>query len=170
VRVADRELQVGALERGAVADALDLEPLLEAPGDALDHVRDERPRQTVQRAIFAALGRTRDRDGAVRLLDLHPLRHLLRERAERAGDRDAGRLDRDGDAVGDLDWSFADSAHCLSLRERLVIVSRIAVSPVEIISLFLTSVLRSKMLLPDEGHDFPADPALLRGPAGDETG
>src|SRR5215471_11240949 len=57
MRVADIELQVGALERRAVADALDLELLLEALRDALDHVRDERPRQTVQRAVLSALGR-----------------------------------------------------------------------------------------------------------------
>jgi hypothetical protein len=51
------ELQVGALELRAVADALDLEVLLEALRDTLDHVRDERPRQAVQRAVLAALGR-----------------------------------------------------------------------------------------------------------------
>src|SRR5690348_4894520 len=72
VGVADVELEVGALERGAVADTLDLQLLLEALRDALDHVRDERPRQTVQRAVLAALGRARDDDLAVPLLDLHP--------------------------------------------------------------------------------------------------
>src|SRR6478672_11101582 len=57
VRVADAELEVGALERGAVTDALDLELLLEALRDALDHVRHERPRQAVQRPVLPALGR-----------------------------------------------------------------------------------------------------------------
>jgi len=114
VGVADAELEVGALERGAVADALDLELLLEALRHALDHVRHERPRQAVQRAILAALGRPLHRDDTVGLLDLHPRRDLLLQRAERAGDRDAGRLDRDGDAVGDLDGCVADSAHCIT--------------------------------------------------------
>src|SRR5690348_14391315 len=41
VRVPDLELEVRALERRAVADALDLEPFLEALRDALDHVRDQ---------------------------------------------------------------------------------------------------------------------------------
>src|SRR5690349_14360496 len=49
VRVANGELEVGALERRAIADALDLELLLEALRDALDHVGHERPRETVQR-------------------------------------------------------------------------------------------------------------------------
>src|SRR5690348_12788382 len=53
VRVAHVQLEVGALERGAVADALDLELLLEALRDALHHVRHERARETVQRAILA---------------------------------------------------------------------------------------------------------------------
>src|SRR5690348_17717491 len=71
VRVADAELEVGALERGAVADALDLELLLEALGDPLDHVRHERPGEPVQRPVRPALGLQRDEDPAVGLLDLH---------------------------------------------------------------------------------------------------
>src|SRR5215212_3007543 len=41
VRVAQRELEVDALELGAVADALDLERLAEAVGDPRDHVGDQ---------------------------------------------------------------------------------------------------------------------------------
>ncbi len=41
VRVAERELEVLALEHGAVTDALDLERLDVPVGDALDHVEDE---------------------------------------------------------------------------------------------------------------------------------
>src|SRR3954471_24382180 len=43
VRVAERQLEVAALELGAIADALDLQRLGEAAGNALDHVRHERP-------------------------------------------------------------------------------------------------------------------------------
>src|SRR6476660_5143484 len=114
MRVTDVQLQVGALERGAVADALDLELLLEALRDALDHVRHECPCQAVQRPGVPALGWPRDDDLAVALLDLHPRRNLLLQRPERAGDRDAGRLDRDGDAVRDRDGCVADSAHCVT--------------------------------------------------------
>src|SRR5215212_3193312 len=39
VRVPERELEIAALERGAVADALDLQGLREAAGDAFHHVR-----------------------------------------------------------------------------------------------------------------------------------
>src|SRR5215469_13886293 len=48
VAVAERELQVLALHRGAIADAGDLELLLEALGDALDEVRDLRACGAVQ--------------------------------------------------------------------------------------------------------------------------
>src|SRR6476620_4600019 len=57
MRVADAQLEVGALEGGPVADALDLELPLEALRDALDHVRDERSGQAVQSTVIAALGR-----------------------------------------------------------------------------------------------------------------
>src|SRR5919204_4029739 len=59
VRVAERELEVLALELRAVADALDLQALLEAVGDALDHVRHQRAREAVQRAMVRAVGRPR---------------------------------------------------------------------------------------------------------------
>src|SRR5256714_4795264 len=55
VRVAERELDVAALELRAVADALDLERLGKAGRDALDHVGDQRPRQPVQGAVLAAV-------------------------------------------------------------------------------------------------------------------
>src|SRR5262249_31093436 len=109
MRVADLKLEVGALERCAVADALNLEALLEALRDTLDHVRDERARQPVQRAILAALGGTRDDDGAVLLLDLHARRDLLLQGAERAGDLHAAGIDGHGHAAGDFDGSFSDS-------------------------------------------------------------
>src|SRR5579862_3661013 len=114
VRVADAELEIGALERGAVADALDLQALLESLRDAFDHVRDERPRQAVQRTVLAALGRAHDRDRPVGLLDRHTRGDLLLERAERARDRDAAGLHRHGDAGGDFDGLSSDTTHVLT--------------------------------------------------------
>src|SRR5581483_11411457 len=112
VRVAHTELEIRSFERSPVADTLDLELLLEALRHPLDHVRHECPRQAVQRSVLATLGRAGDDDLAVPLLDLHPSGNLLLQRAERPGHGDARRLDRDGDAVGDLDGCVADSAHC----------------------------------------------------------
>ena len=74
----------------------------------------ERARETVQRAILAALGRPRNGHRAVRLVDLHAQRNLLLERAERARDRDAAGLDRHRDAGGDFDWLSSDSAHAIT--------------------------------------------------------
>src|SRR5262249_40673128 len=98
VRVADRQLQVIALERSAVTDALDLEALLEAVGDPLDHVRDERAGQTVQRPMVAAIGRPRDRDRTIVLLDLHVARHALLKLTLRPLHAHELRLDRELDA------------------------------------------------------------------------
>src|SRR3954464_15244355 len=67
VGVAQRELEVGALELRAVADALDLERLREAGGHALDHVGDQRAGQAVQRPVLGAVGGPGDDDLAVLL-------------------------------------------------------------------------------------------------------
>ena len=50
---ADAELQHLALHGGQVADALDLQPLLVALGDADDHVDQQGPGQPVQGAALA---------------------------------------------------------------------------------------------------------------------
>src|SRR5438270_6367527 len=109
--IADLQLEVGALERSAIADALDLEALLEALRHALDHVRDERAREPVEGAVLAALGRAGDDELSVALLDLHPRRHLLRQLAERPVHLHAAGRDGDVDARGNLDWPVSDSAH-----------------------------------------------------------
>src|SRR5919199_786376 len=111
VRVAERELKVAALELRAVADALDLEALLEAGGHALDHVRDERAGQAVQRAVLGAVGRPRDDELAVVLRDVDVARDALGELAARAADPYELGLDRDQHAVGDRDGPSADAGH-----------------------------------------------------------
>src|SRR5581483_5697405 len=119
VREADGELEVGAPQRRAVADALNLEPLLEALRDAIDHVRDQRPREPVQRAVLAALGRPRDDDGAVRLLDADAPRHRLAELAERPVDLHTAGGERDGHARRHRDRLSSDAAHApLSVTRR----------------------------------------------------
>ena len=78
------QLEVGAAQLGAVADALDLQALLEALRHALDHVRDERARQPVQRAVLAAVGRSRDDERSSSFVDRDARRQLLVELAQRA--------------------------------------------------------------------------------------
>src|SRR5215207_4529107 len=111
MRVAERELEVAALELGAIADALDLERLREAGGDALDHVGDQRPRETVQRAMLGAVGRPRDEQLAVLLLHLDDARLALLEVAARTGHAHDLGLDRHGDRVGDWDGLPSDAGH-----------------------------------------------------------
>src|SRR5215207_9145881 len=111
VRVAERQLEVAALELGAIADALDLERLGEAGSDALDHVRDQRAGEAVQRAVLRAVGRPRDEQLAVLLLDVDHARLALLEVAARAGHAYDLGLDRDGDRVGDRDGLASDAGH-----------------------------------------------------------
>src|SRR5581483_4475882 len=116
--VSDLQLEVGSGKHRAIADALDLEPLLEACGDTLDHVRDQRPRQSVERAIVTALRWARDGDRPVVVRDLHALGHLLTELALRPGHRDAPRVDRDDHAGRDLDGTLSDTGHGLAVVTR----------------------------------------------------
>ena len=88
VRVPDRQLEVRSSELRAVADPLDLEVLLEPLRHALDHVRDERPREAVQRAVVSAVGRPRHVQHPVFLCNLDAGGDALLELAERAGDLD----------------------------------------------------------------------------------
>src|SRR4029453_111110 len=111
MRVADVELERRTAQARAVADALDLQALLEPLCDALDHVRDQRARQPVQRAILAAVGRARHDELVFLALDIDPHRHGLRELAERPVDHDAAGVDRDVHAGRHGNWLSSDAAH-----------------------------------------------------------
>src|SRR3954453_7306877 len=111
MRVAERELEVAALELGAIADALDLQGLREAVGDALDHVRHERAREPVKRTVLRPVGRARDEDVAVLLANLDRARLALVQIALRPGHANDLRLDRHGDAGGDVDGLLTDTGH-----------------------------------------------------------
>src|SRR5947209_10498778 len=84
----DGELDVLAAELRAVADPLDVEPLLEPLGHALDHVRDQAAGEPVEGAVLAPVGRALDDNHAVavllRLLDFELARDALLELAARA--------------------------------------------------------------------------------------
>src|SRR5581483_7024791 len=111
VRVAHLQLEIGSGHRGTVADTLGFQPLFEAGRDALDHVRDQRAREAVQRPVLPALGRARDEDRPVLLRDPDPRRHDLAELALRTRHRDAAGVDRDEHAGGDFDGLLSDTAH-----------------------------------------------------------
>src|SRR5829696_3810880 len=111
VRVAQRELEIRALELRAVADALDLERLGEARGDALDHVGDERARQAVQRAVLRAVRRPRDDELAVLLGHVDGARLALFEVAAGAGDAHDLGLDGHRDGCGHRDGLASDARH-----------------------------------------------------------
>ncbi len=118
VRVAERQLEVAALELGAVADPLDLEALLEALGDPLDHVGDQAPGQPVQGPVLAAIGGPGHGQRAIRLLDTHLWRDCLGELALRTLDRDLASGELDADSVGDGNGLSTDAAHARITRRR----------------------------------------------------
>src|SRR5215218_2176191 len=109
--VADCEFEGLAAHRRAVADALDLEALLEALRDALDHVRDQRAGEPVERPVLPALGRARDDDLAVPLFQVHARGNCLDELAQWPVHLHAAGRQRDADAVRDRNGLSADPAH-----------------------------------------------------------
>src|SRR5215218_3786648 len=111
VRVPERELEVAALELGAIADALDLQGLREAVGDAFHHVRHERAGEPVQGPVLGAVGGARDDQRPVLLAHLDRARLALEEIAAGSGHADDLGLDRHGDAGGDGDGLLADTTH-----------------------------------------------------------
>src|SRR5262249_25376136 len=168
VRIADLQLEIGALHDRAIADALDLETLLEAVGDALHHVRDQRARQAVQRAVLAALGRARDRDRAVVLRDLHPRRDGLPQLALRPRDRHAAGVDRDEHAGRDFNWLFPDPAHSSARPVVAGKEPRFFVC-VDLMCFPLAILRQAKRQLPDVADDFAADALCLGGAARDDA-
>ena len=85
----DPQLQDFLLDRREIAHAHDLELLLVALGNALDHVGSESPGQAVYRTGDPPVVGPRDQDLAARVVDLHRHRRvdLLLEFAERAFDQ-----------------------------------------------------------------------------------
>jgi len=107
VAVAERELQVLALQSRAVADAGDFQLLLEALGDALDEVRDLGTRGAVQRLRTLGFEARRDADHVVLQLHRHVVVHDELKGALRALHLDGLTLDIRGNARGDRDGPFA---------------------------------------------------------------
>src|SRR6266498_5006033 len=109
VRVADAEHQAVALDLDTVAHALDLEPLLEALGDPLDHVSQQRAGQPVQGAVGALVVRSLDQDDVALPLDRDGLGHLLAQAPHGPGHGDGVAPQVELDARGELDGELADT-------------------------------------------------------------
>ena len=111
--------KVGAFLRGSVTDTVDLQRLLEAGGNADDHVVQERAGQTVQSAILLLVAGTRHMDDVAFdvHVDLGDNVHL--EDAVGTLDGDVLALDLEINAGGQLDGSSTNSRHiCTSLTRR----------------------------------------------------
>src|SRR5205085_9864072 len=94
-----------------VTDALYLEALFEAVGDPLDHVRDQRAGQPVQRAVLTAVGGPLDEYLISGQLDLDLTADALGELAFGSVDGDPLGVDRHGDSGRYRDGLLADAGH-----------------------------------------------------------
>src|SRR5271165_998362 len=111
VAVAERKLQVLARHRRLVADAVDLELLLEALGDPADQVRDLGAGHAPHRAGSLVLAMRLDMDGAAVNGERHFLGRGEFEFALGAFDGDRLTFQLRGDAGGDDDGLLADTRH-----------------------------------------------------------
>jgi len=112
VREADCDLHlVGALRLGAVADPDDLEVFREAVGHTGDHVRDQRPLQAVERAIFAGVIDALDRERVAVTGDGDTADDVVGELTLRALHGDLGAVDRHVDTARDRDRLLSNSRH-----------------------------------------------------------
>jgi hypothetical protein len=88
---------------------MDLEPLLEAVGDPLDHVRHQRAAEPVQRAALALVVRAPDVDDVAFPLHRDRARHPLAEGPPGPGHGDGVILQVELDAPRELDGEVADA-------------------------------------------------------------
>src|SRR5688500_12179432 len=139
VGVTERELELRALERDAVTDAVDLHLLFVTLGHTDDHVVHERARQAVERAVAALVVRALDLERAVlSLLQADRLSDRQRQGALRALHAHVLAGDVHVDPGGDNDRLLTDARHVYSP-------------------------------LPNVGEDFPAHACLVGLAVGHET-
>src|SRR5579884_1137792 len=111
MRETEGEIELLALERGLEADALDLEFLGVAEGNALDHAGDDAAGGAVHGPGEARLLQRRDGDLLVGQGDFHHRGEGLGDLALRALDVDGVVLGVDLDLFGNGNGLFADAAH-----------------------------------------------------------
>jgi hypothetical protein len=109
MRIAELQVEAFAGLGGAIADALNLEALAVAFGDALDHVRDERPREPVRRTVHLRFAEPLDARASVFDENADLRNDVLLELALGALDAHDRVRHGDRDVVGDRDQEFTDA-------------------------------------------------------------
>src|SRR6185503_4121665 len=119
-RVAEAEVerQLLPLDDGAETRAVDLEIARVAGRHALDHVREERPREPVQRARGLLVVLAGHDDRAVLALHRDVRVERLRELALRALHLHGAAVDLHVDALRHLEWQSSDPTHLFPTRYR----------------------------------------------------
>jgi hypothetical protein len=111
VAVAEREVQVLALHRRTVTDAVDLELALETLGDAGDQIVHERTRKTPGSLVLLFFALFLEADLVAVELRRHVVVDHDRKFALRAFDLDGLARDVRGDSRRNGDGAFADFGH-----------------------------------------------------------
>src|SRR4029450_1250791 len=111
VAEAELKVEIGALHRGAVADARDLEPLVKALRYAGDQIGDESSPHAPHGAGFLGVLAHLDRDPALVELGHHGIGEHVLELALGALDLDLLAVHRGGDAAGNRNGLFANARH-----------------------------------------------------------
>src|SRR5439155_26263686 len=180
MRETEGERELLALEHRAVSGTADLEVLGESGRHAGDHVREQRPGETVERAVLLRVVRPLHRDLSILALDLHVLVERARELALGAFHVHGLTIDLDVDPARDGHRESSDPAHALPTkpdqsvgfaeqpRSRLATprCARLTGAPAP-------SLLTAKPLvarLPDICQDLAAEALALRFAAGHEAG
>src|SRR6516164_4936631 len=111
VTVAELDLQVLALQGGAIADAADLESALETFGDSRHRISEQRPAGPPHGARALGIGARIDLDFAALHLGRHIAVQRDRKRALGALHLDELALHAGGDASGNRNGFFSDTGH-----------------------------------------------------------
>src|SRR5258708_13743077 len=117
VRKAERQVELVALRLRAVADADQREALLEAFGDAGDHVRDQRAHGAGPRIGVVRVAERLEHHLLAFLLHFHVRIGRARDGTERALHRDAAAGEGQIDAFRQRNRVFGDARHGLSLSD-----------------------------------------------------
>jgi hypothetical protein len=109
VAVAERELQLLALQRGTIADASDVQLLFKALGNAFEQIRNLRAGGAVECACAVGLDPRCHRDGTVVELHRNVVVHNELKLALRPLHLDDLAVDGRGNARGNRNWLFANA-------------------------------------------------------------
>src|SRR5438876_483745 len=120
MRITNRQHEVSALHLCSIADALELQCLAEAGGDAGDHICDQRAGEAMHRTVSGLLTGAGNNDLSVLLLDPHFAIELAAQFALGSLNDDVHAVDADLHPGRDGDRHFPYSRHRFTTRSKVL--------------------------------------------------